>query len=193
MALPPACSNCLTMLQLSQPGALPLQNPWQFLRAGNGCTRLNFGDMSIINNPAAGLRIVLDHLAQAARLMPLMPGGMPGLPGMPGMPGFGLTGGAALGAAMAVLELGKSIMQGEPVTGQRFTFPSGNIAEIWTNSKLLLPVLSTFSGGFGQQICRCSNTSFGEPDPSQFLAPPNYRTIGPLPAPSLPGTPKLPL
>jgi hypothetical protein len=93
------------------------------------------------------------------------------------MPGFGLGVPAGAAAAMAVLELGRAMMQGEPVSGLRYTFGSGNIAEIWTNTKLRLPVLSTFSGGFGQQVCRCTNTSFGEPDPALFQVPPNYRTV----------------
>jgi hypothetical protein len=189
MALPAACSDCLTTLQMAQPGSLPQQTPWQLFRAGDGRTRLNYGDISIIHNPKTAMQIVLDHVAQQARMMPSAPGempGMPGLPSMPGMPGFAPPGMPGSGGGMNVIELGKSMMQGEPVEGRRFMLGPGSMAEVWTNTKLQLPVLSTFSGSFGQQTCRCRNTSFGEPDPSLFQIPPNYSTISPPAMPNLP-------
>lgn len=136
---------------------------------------MNFGDISIINNPAAGLRIVLDHVLKQARTMP-MPAGGGGMPGMPGFQMPGLPGGPAAAPGMNVVQLGKAFMQGQQVEGQRHTFGPASVAEVWTSTKLRLPVLTTFTGDFGQQTCRCTPLGV-EPNPSAFQIPPGYRSM----------------
>ena len=182
-SLPPACAQCLNTLQLAAPGSLPQESPWSLLRSAEGKLRLNYGSMSIITDPRAGVRMLLDHLAQTVRITPLTPPNMPQAPGMPQMavPGFGLPGLAGLAMpgvpGGSVQNLGKSIMDGLEVMGKRY-ISGARTLETWTSTKLQLPVLTTMSGAFGQQTCRCK-TLPTPPDPSAFQIPPGYTQLPP--------------
>ena len=60
------------------------------------------------------------------------------------------------------------------------------VAETWVSTKLQMPVLSRITGSFGQQMCHCKNTVAGEPHPSTFQIPADYKQVG------LPAAPKPP-
>jgi hypothetical protein len=51
------------------------------------------------------------------------------------------------------------------------------VAEVWTSTKLMLPMLSRTTGSFGKQISRCTSAIPGEPPPSTFQIPPGYREV----------------
>ncbi len=81
--------------------------------------RVDFPTMSVITNPLAQHAMLLDHLKQEVRVVPLqikppgMPappmGALPPIPGAPNMP------------AISVKDLGKAMIEGHPVEGQQFT------------------------------------------------------------------------
>jgi hypothetical protein len=178
-SLPPACAQCINTLQLAKPGLMPQESPWSMLRSASGQTRLDVGNTSIITDPRTQVRMVLDHLNQTFRVMPLTPPGMPAMPGMPqaamaGIPGVGLPAMPAV-PSVSFQDLGKKIMDGLEVQGKRYIIPSGSM-ETWNSTKLHMPVLTSFSGPFGQQTCKCAITP-AEPNPSMFQIPPGYKQI----------------
>jgi len=184
-SLPPGCADCV--MTLIPAGGLTQVSPWKMFRAGDGGTRYDFGAISLINRPG-GLSFLLDHLAMQFRTLSMAPPAM----GM-GMPGFGLPGMPAMGGPAApgsMQELGKMLIEGIMAFGLRYAMPGGQM-EMWTSTKLLLPVLMTMTGAFGQQTCRCANIA-GEPNPSMFQIPPGYTQITPPPRPSVPNAPNLP-
>ncbi len=119
---------------------------------------------------ARGTQITLPPLAA-----PQAPGApqMPGMPALPKMPGAPAIPGAPAPPAL----------------------PQPMVAETWVSTKLQMPVLTRITGPFGQSICYCKNTVPGEPSPSAFQIPPNYKQIG-LPStpapPPMPGAPAMP-
>jgi hypothetical protein len=58
--------------------------------------------------------------------------------------------------------------------------------EIWTSTKLLLPVLTRTKGKFGEQICHCKYTEGVEPPPAEFEIPPDYKKVDPPKPPEMP-------
>src|SRR6267154_5417970 len=69
--LPPACADCMTTMQLAQPGALPQQTPSKMFRSADGKMRVDTGNTSVITDPAAQKALVLDHLKKEAHMVPL--------------------------------------------------------------------------------------------------------------------------
>jgi hypothetical protein len=65
------------------------------------------------------------------------------------------------------------------------------VTEVWSCTKLKMPVLTTVTGPFGQTTCYCKHAA-GEPSPSSFQIPPNYTQVQPPAMPKLPAAPKLP-
>jgi len=63
--------------------------------------------------------------------------------------------------------------------------PSAIVSEVWTSTTLHVPVLSRITGSFGQQMCHCKNVAGGEPHPSTFQIPADYKQVG-LPPPPQP-------
>jgi hypothetical protein len=59
-------------------------------------------------------------------------------------------------------------------------------AEVWTSSKLQLPMATRINGSFGQQTAVCQKATAGEPHPSVFEIPSNYKQSFPVP-PKPPG------
>ena len=107
------------------------------------------------------------------------PPAAPALPGMPGAPAI----------------------PGAPALPKPPALPQPMVAETWVSTKLQMPVLTRITGSFGQQMCHCKNTVAGEPPPSTFQVPPNYKQVGlpavPAPpampaAPAIPGAPAMP-
>jgi len=90
-------------------------------RAGDGKTRIDYGNISVIANPAAQHAILLDHVKQEARPIP-MP--QPALPQMAApqfaMPQFAPPGAAPQPPAVTVQDLGKSFIDGHEVEGKRY-------------------------------------------------------------------------
>jgi hypothetical protein len=64
--------------------------------------------------------------------------------------------------------------------------PKALVSEVWMSTQLHLPVLTRITGPFGQQMCHCKNAVAGEPPPSTFQIPPEYKKVG------LPAAPKPP-
>jgi hypothetical protein len=63
--------------------------------------------------------------------------------------------------------------------------------EIWTSTKLLMPVLTRTKGKFGEQVCHCKYAE-GEPPPSQFEIPPDYKKVAPPKPPEMLKPPEMP-
>jgi hypothetical protein len=49
------------------------------------------------------------------------------------------------------------------------------VTEVWTSTKLQIPVLTRITGPFGKQTCHCKNLSGAEPPASLFEIPKDYR------------------
>lgn len=186
-ALVAACAECLETTQGAQPGALPTESPLRRFRAADGKLRVDFGRMSLITNPATGERLLLDHLAREARILlgeaPNIPSG-PSLPGAPGLPTP--PGAPGLPNVPNVVSLGKSVINGLEVEGMRYVFqaldprspPSIASWEVWTSTKLQMPVLTRTVGSFGVRTCICKCTPL-EPPASLFQIPAGYTVIRP--------------
>jgi hypothetical protein len=182
-ALIAAIAECIETNQPAQLGALPLESLLRRFQAADGRLRVDFGAISIITNPATGERILLDHLAQVARMLPAAPA-LPHVPGLPVVPG--LPGAPALPGVPAVVALGMDIVNGLEVEGMRYVFQAlaSPIAswEVWTSTKLKMPVLTRTIGSFGVRtcICKCSPV---EPPASTFQIPSTYTVVHPPLAP----------
>ena len=190
-------------MKLAQGGADPQQTASKVFRSIDGRTRFDSGTTSVITDPAKQQTIILDHLKKEASIIPMLPtppapppipGGLPAAPTLP----------AAL-HLVNVQELGKSIIEGHEVLGKRYTFQPPDApklpaipqppailgmqlpklpqppqlplttSEVWTSTKLQLPVLTKTTGSFGEQTCRCRYAESAEPPPATFQIPPDYK------------------
>ena len=176
-----ACAECVETTQHAQPGALPQESLIRRFRAADGKLRIDYGKTSIISDPTTGERILLDHLAREARiLMDEVP--IPSEPPLPHIPGLPVAPG--LPNAPNVVALGKDFMEGLEVEGMRYVFPVVNPLsppsitswEVWTSTKLQMPVLTRTVGSFGVRttICKCTPV---EPSASMFQVPTGYTVI----------------
>jgi hypothetical protein len=108
-----------------QPGAAPQQSTSQMLQSSAGQTRIDTPDTSIITDPKAAKTIVLNHVTKEATVIP-MPAA-PTAPAVPGAPSFSPPGIAGVTppsvSPTQVVDLGKSVINGQAVTGKQFTFP----------------------------------------------------------------------
>ncbi len=176
-----------------QPGALPGQNVTRMVRAADGRIRSDLGKTSVITDPAARKATILDHVNKVARVVP-----MPRVPAAQFDPAA-LAGGAQPPqppAFRSVEDLGKSMLDGLEVVGKRYTFeppalPNAPalpqppvVSEVWTSTRLQLPVLTKTTGSFGEQIRRCKYTESAAPPPTLFEIPEGYRR---LPSAAAPG------
>jgi hypothetical protein len=175
-------------------GAPPQQMPYKMSRASDGKMRIDYGGTSVITDPATGKMIVLDHAAKEVRTLPLpKPPDMPKPPELPKLPGAP----AAPQATplplpgMTVKELGKKLVEGHEVEGHEYTLPplkppgmpqppkkpepAAVVSEVWLSASLHVPVLTRMSGPFGKQTCHCKNLTAGEPHPSLFEIPKDYK------------------
>ena len=88
-------------------------------RAGDGKMRIDYGDTSMITDPAEKQSILLDHVRKEARVMPLPPAPPP-VAGAPApMP---VAIGVPPGGDVKVEELGKAFIDGQEVEGRKYTF-----------------------------------------------------------------------
>ena len=88
----------------------------------------------------------------------MQPPQMPSPPGMPQMPG--LPQAPTMPQAPGMPQAPKPPM----------------VSEVWTSSKLQMPVLTKTTGEFGQQVCHCK-CSDAVPPPTMFQIPPGYRMV----------------
>jgi hypothetical protein len=199
-----------------------VQSAYRLSRDGNGNTRLDSGNTSVISNPSARHTILLDHVEKTATIPPA-PSAMPALPGIPPIPPLGVPG---LAPTVHVQDLGKGVIQGHEVQGKRYLIqppampnipaapqpptvqapgmpkapgapgippapnapPAPTTADVWTSTKMHLPMLTKMNGPFGQLTHACQAVSPGEPHPAAFQIPPDYKMIPP-PAPQPPAIP----
>ena len=57
--------------------------------------------------------------------------------------------------------------------------------DVWSSTKLGMPVMTQVTGPFGQQTCICKTGPTAEPHPGLFQIPPGYKPVMPQP-PALP-------
>lgn len=175
-----ACAECIETTVPALAGAALAASIVRRLRSADGRMRVDFDNFSMISNPATGEQILLNHLAQEARILlaavAVPPGGpIPAVPGFPGAP--------ALPSEPNVVALGKMIVDGLELEGIRHVFaavdgvpPSITSWEQWVNTKLQMPVFTQTIGSFGVRTCICKCTPV-EPSASAFQIPANYTVI----------------
>ena len=203
--LPAACAECVTTTQMAHAGD-PQQSASKVFRSADGKMRVDSGAISVITDPAKQQTIFLDHVKKEARIIPFDQGpAAPALPGaipQPTIPEPKAT-------LLKVEDLGKSFIDGHEVEGKRYTLkppdlpaapgmpkppslqppglpavpPPPNTHEIWTSTKLKLPVLTKTTGGFGEQVQRCKVAEMGPAAPTLFEAPADYKQLAAVAAP----------
>lgn len=176
-------------------------------RSSDGKVRVDTGNTSLISNPKEQQAILLDHAAKEARIVP-----MQAAPPQLGAPPMGAPTPSSVPAApppMKVQDLGKSMIEGHEVDGKRYIIqppaspaaappslpglqkpplpgapPAPTTVDVWTSSKLGLPVMTQVTGPFGQQTSVCKPAATAEPHPGLFQIPPGYKPVmPPRPAP----------
>lgn len=172
-----ACAECTETTVPAIPGAAKVESIIRRFRAADGRLRVDFGTFSMLTNPANGERILLNHLTQEVRILlnqvPISPGlPIPNIPGLPAPP--------SAPPEPNVLALGKAIVDGLEVEGLRHVFSAIDslIAswEVWTSTKLQMPVFTRTIGSFGVRTCICKCIQV-EPPASMFQIPANYTVI----------------
>jgi len=107
----------------------------------------------------------------APQFSPQVPG-MPGAPQLPNAPGAPQLPGAPAAPKLPNLAAAKQL--------------GPTVMEVWTATKLHVPLLSRTTGPSGQQTNVCKSAVPGEPPASAFQIPPGYKVIQP-PTPPVPG------
>jgi hypothetical protein len=195
-------------------------------RSADGKTCADYGDKSVISDPAARQTIMLDHVKKEASVFP-----MPHEPQPAALPG-GLPGPVPTAPSANFQDLGKKFIDGHEVEGKQYTLPPPKAfsppavappalaklpglpkpptprgaappaasppaqpqlprtVEVWTSTKLHMPVLTKVTGSFGQQTNRCKCSSAGEPPASKFQIPSGYKVVQMPAPPKAPGLPK---
>lgn len=116
---PPSCSECASKTQPAAGGA-PTQSASRMWRSGDGKTRIDTPQSSIISDPVSQQTIVLDHVKKEASVIPMAPPGAaaPQASAAPGSADAGIH-----PSSVQVQDLGKSMIEGHEVEGKRYTFP----------------------------------------------------------------------
>lgn len=187
-SLPAACADCIETTNFVQAGLAPLQNAMQQFRSAEGKMRINLGMMSLISNPLTQVRMILNHASLEVRIIqpPQIPGApqvpgikMPQIPQIPGMQ-FGLPQIAAdISKAAQIAQLGKALIDGHEAQGVRYLIGAAaalTVWEMWTSTKLSLPVLTKLTASFGERVCVCKCTAIETP-PSMYEIPPGYKVV----------------
>lgn len=187
-SLPAACADCLETTLLAEAGAIPIQLAMQHFRALDGRLRINIGTTSMIWNPKTQIQILLDHVALEAMIISGVAMAGAGLPSA----ALGIAAGLVAGAAIfELVQLGRALIEGHEVEGVRYVFAPGAAIlswEVWTSTKLSLPVLTRTIGAFGERMCYCRCTPV-QPAPSMFEIPPGYTVVNSTPQPPAPPVP----
>lgn len=178
-----ACAECIETVVSAIPGAAVAASVVRRFRSADGRLRLDFEKLSMILNPLTGEQIILNHLTHEARIMlpsisiPLaVP--IPGVPGIPALPAP-----PALPPEPNLVALGTAIVDGLMVEGVRHVFaavdgvlPAIASWEVWTNTKLQMPVFTQTIGSFGVRTCICKCAAI-EPPASAFQIPASYSIV----------------
>ena len=194
-SIPATVAECVSTVKL--PSGAAHQNPIQWMRSDDGKLRLDFPNMSMINDPISGYGITLDHLKKEYSYTLLSPPPPPAMPAMPDVPAIPQV--PAMDPSQ-VQDLGRAMVEGVEVLGKRYHFdmPDGPaVTDIWSDAKTKLPVLTQTTGTFGQQTCHCRFTEVNPPV-STFQIPGDYTpkvlpTVPEVPAaPAAPSAPQVP-
>jgi hypothetical protein len=131
---------------------------------------------SLLHVKNLGTRMIGGHLAEGkmytfkppkAPGLPSASGKPPSLPGRPAIP-------RVVPPGVTMPSLGKPPTPGAP-KGRLQTM------EVWTHTKLKVPVLTKTTGMPGLQSSVCKSIKGGEPPPSKFQVPPGYKLVEPKP------------
>jgi hypothetical protein len=180
------------------------------VRSGDGKTRIDSGNTSVITDPRAQQVMVLDHLTKEARILPMQPAPAPQ---QPGMPASGVAPPPFQPPPMHVQDLGKSVIDGHEVDGKRYIIqpppppqppqapqvagappppppkpPAPQMpttADMWTSTKFGMPVMTQVTGPFGKQTSYHTIAETSEPHPAMFQIPPGYKPVMPPASPLL--------
>jgi len=208
-------------MQGATPGSLPQVSPSSIIRSASGQMRVDMGTTSMITDPTAMKTIVLDHVKKEALTIPMPQGPQVTPPGMPSFPNAPVPP-QVMELGKAVIDghevEGKQYtfqppnlpkppqlpqMPGLPKAPGAPAMPQGpqapqappmpTVAQVWTSIKTKLPVLTTITGPFGQQVCQCKTAPAPPPPPTTFQIPPDYKSVTALTPPKLPSlqTPKI--
>jgi len=144
------------------------------------------GQASAMRVEDLGKSMIEGHEVEGKRftLPPPLPG-MPKVAPAPPMPG----------APKAPTAPGAPAMLGAPQPPAMPKLPQvPSVTEVWTSTKLKIPVLTKVTTGAGAQTTYCKPTSIQEPHPSVFQIPPDYKIKLPTPPAALevPAAPKMP-
>src|SRR5260370_5751856 len=208
ISAPPVAAEYETVMHPSQPGAAPKPVPCKLFRSGDGKMCADYGDKSVISDPAAEQAIMLDHVKKEALVFPMRPEPQPAPLPRGEMPP------APTAPSVKAQELGKKIVEGHEAEGKQYiveppkpftppvvkapgppplpqmaklpqapkppaTAPPSmpHTVEVWTSTKLHLPILTKVTGRFGQQTSRCKSAAAGEPPAAKFQIPPGYKVV----------------
>jgi hypothetical protein len=114
--VPPSCSDCAAKTQ-PPGGGPPVQSASRMWRSSDGKMRIDTPATSIISDPHAQQTILLNHTTKEASILPMKPSAPGSAPNLPQAP----AGAAVQPPPMHVQSLGKSMIDGHEVEGQRFT------------------------------------------------------------------------
>jgi hypothetical protein len=172
------------------------------VRSGDGKTRIDSGNTSVITDPSARQVTVLDHLTKEARIMPMQSAPPPPPLQQPGAPPTGAAAPPFQPPTIHVQDLGKSVIDGHEVDGKRYIIqppappplqapaplkPQApqmpTTADMWTSTKLGMPVMTQVTGPFGKQTSYNKIAETGEPHPALFQIPPGYKPVMPPASP----------
>lgn len=103
---------------------------------------------------------LIDGLEVEGKRYTFQPPGVPKPPGVPSPPA-----------------IPQPKLPGAPGVPQAPQLPPLATSEVWTSTKLQLPVLTKTTGDFGQQTCRCKYSDAVEPPASLFQIPPEYKPV----------------
>lgn len=176
---------------------------------GGGAPPASPAQLSMPHVKDLGTQMIGGHEAEG-KLYTFQPPKAPAAPGAPGLPGLAgpkpATTPPPLGSpqapSMQPPSMGKPTMPGKPpipglappaagapAAGQPPAPPGApaqaQTLEVWTHTKLKVPVLTKTQGMPGLQTSVCKDAKGGEPPASKFQIPPGYKLIEPKP-PALP-------
>jgi hypothetical protein len=120
--LPPAGAEYETTMH-TVPGKLPPVHKWKMFRSSQGETHLDFGKTGLISKPGAKQSILLDHVKQEARIVPVPAHAQAPVPSSPQAPSASVPHLPVPPAALLhVKDLGKQMIGGHEAEGKLYTF-----------------------------------------------------------------------
>src|SRR5262249_2694868 len=121
VSLPPASADCEATFQA--PNGPPVkQAVWKVQRSADGKQRFDYGDRSVITDPAAGKAMILDHIKKEAIAVPIPQPKPLDVPNI-SVPGFQPPSATPPPTPIHVQDLGKKVIDGVEVEGRKYTLP----------------------------------------------------------------------